>query len=416
MIASQSESEREAHIRHTTEEAAALSDLAKALTGRGGFGPQTTPDEDASRRLLEAKPALTRAPRALALAIRHGAVELAEALLAAGADANCALPAPALGGAETWPLRPLHAVLLALGAGRLTQEAAARLLRGLVEAGAEIDAVGGRPAARPIYLAAIQGNLPAARLLLDLGARRDPIAAAALLDRDSLATWLKEDPGAAGAVEPGGLTPLHYLAGSRLAAGQTAKAATKGADGLAALSALAAAGAPLDLAGGDTADLDLGWATPLALAISPLSGAMGAWKAAMERLLSHGARPDSGLVCALSASEEGIARRLVEAGADPDGSAPGTTRPLLHALIFAGRSAAVRLLLELGAKPDRRDAEGRTALVAAASLGLNPTLLKLLIERGADTRARGPKGETLLELAEASGRPGLAETLKAWAA
>jgi hypothetical protein len=83
-------------------------------------------------------------------------------------------------------------------------------------------------------------------------------------------------------------------------------------------------------------------------------------------------------------------RLLLDAGADPNGKAPGGQNPLTLAAesLAAKRSAAViRLLLERGASVHGADMQGETALHKAARAGHLETA-KLLIEAGADLHAR----------------------------
>jgi ankyrin repeat protein len=83
--------------------------------------------------------------------------------------------------------------------------------------------------------------------------------------------------------------------------------------------------------------------------------------------------------------QEGAARVLLEAGADPNVLATSSFAPVppLGTAAFVRSVPLARLLLDHGADPNRPEAGGFTALHAAAQNG-DEELARLLLERGAD--------------------------------
>jgi ankyrin repeat protein len=100
-------------------------------------------------------------------------------------------------------------------------------------------------------------------------------------------------------------------------------------------------------------------------------------------------------------SNEGIAQRLVSAGADVTVTNRYRIPPLWIACMNGDRKI-VRMLLDAGADPQTTLPGGETALMAASRTGrLGP--VKELISRGANVNARGPRRQTALMWAAAEG-------------
>jgi uncharacterized protein len=97
---------------------------------------------------------------------------------------------------------------------------------------------------------------------------------------------------------------------------------------------------------------------------------------------------------------ERAAAMLLDAGADPAAVADNATavQPLHSAV--AGKAVGIaRLLLERGADPNARQERGFTPLHGAAQAGSEP-LVRLLLEHGTNPDVTNDEGVTPLELAE----------------
>jgi ankyrin repeat protein len=148
---------------------------------------------------------------------------------------------------------------------------------------------------------------------------------------------------------------------------------------------------------GNTALLDETSITPALLAYrdphkkSALHHAIEASNDALAlRLMEAGAdieTPSVGgqtpLVYAAFQRRHEIMRALLARHARPDGSAPGIPYPPLIAAAATGDSEAVRMLLAAGANPDRRDPNDVPVLVSAAMHSPSVETVRLLVEAGA---------------------------------
>ena len=150
----------------------------------------------------------------------------------------------------------------------------------------------------------------------------------------------------------------------------------------------------------------------------PLStAAAGGDEQQVRRLLSAGASPNGTgagelpLAAAVQRGHTGVARLLLEAGADPNRLPPGPGDPVLHLAVRTRDLALVKLLLERGAAvgavsqhEDRQnpDHAGDSALHEAAAFGVS-RLCEQLVRAGADPNATNRRGLTPLHHAAGGG-------------
>lgn len=118
---------------------------------------------------------------------------------------------------------------------------------------------------------------------------------------------------------------------------------------------------------------------------------------------------DSALRWAAMGKGEGVIRRLVAMGADPNGGDDAWGGPLRAAAEF-GSAEGARELLRLGADPGRRGGRGEAPLHWAAKEGKLETV-EALLEFGADGSAKDKDGETALHWAAREGREEVAMVL-----
>ena len=103
---------------------------------------------------------------------------------------------------------------------------------------------------------------------------------------------------------------------------------------------------------------------------------------------------------AVFGEQEGAARILVRHGADVDAVATSEIARVapLGTVAFVRSLPLARLLLDAGADPDGSEDGGFTALHSAAQSGDEP-LVRLLLERGADPARVAADGRTPIDLA-----------------
>lgn len=106
---------------------------------------------------------------------------------------------------------------------------------------------------------------------------------------------------------------------------------------------------------------------------------------------------------------ERVALDLLERGADPFAASPAGEPALMLAVRLDWSALTVRLIA-CGVDADARDSHGMTALHLAAALGREDTL-KQLVARGASPEVRAADGQTPLGVALSSGRRDLADWL-----
>ncbi len=112
---------------------------------------------------------------------------------------------------------------------------------------------------------------------------------------------------------------------------------------------------------------------------------------------------------AAGAGRVGIARLLLEAGAEVDGPDSDESTPLDVAVVRRQREMA-RLLLDRGSNVNHRDRNGGYALSFAVSGG-DTAIVRMLLEAGADLNYLSLQGTTLLHLAGSRGLWDLADLL-----
>lgn len=105
----------------------------------------------------------------------------------------------------------------------------------------------------------------------------------------------------------------------------------------------------------------------------------------------HRVNVDTPLITAARHGKTGVAQRLLDAGADPNGRGARD----VTALHVANTAAMTAILLAAGANPDARDKDGETPLFGAARSG-HLELVRLLIGAGAEVDALNGKRETAL--------------------
>jgi ankyrin repeat protein len=116
------------------------------------------------------------------------------------------------------------------------------------------------------------------------------------------------------------------------------------------------------------------------------------------------------LLSAVRHDDLAAARRLLEAGADPNLATRYGVTPLSLAAAN-GSEAMIRLLVGAGADPNARDTRGETMLMAAVGSG-ELSAVEALLDLGADARARDPHYEqTALMFAARAGRTEIARAL-----
>lgn len=137
-----------------------------------------------------------------------------------------------------------------------------------------------------------------------------------------------------------------------------------------------------------------------------LAGASEEERRQIDLADARGATP---LMLALHAGREGIARRLLEAGAEVN-AADQQGETALSEAAFAGEEALGVALLRKGARADTRDRYGKTPICYAAARGA-AGLVAALLDAGVDVNAR--YGGDLTALMWAAGHPDLTATERA---
>ncbi|MEO6365733.1 MAG: ankyrin repeat domain-containing protein, partial [Luteimonas sp.] len=359
-----------------------------------------------------------RGRSALHEAALAGHVDIADALLAAGADlhardANQRTPFLEAAQSGSLPLlerfaeaRPDfaaadadggNALLLAIASGRATPA----VMRRLLELGADPDHVD-RDGRRAIDRAAESGRWAIVGALDP----SYPLPASVRADNDQV----EGDRDA-----PADRSPLTLLA-EALQDGRS-----EGRDALAKLltaqelggllfDATAAEHVTWLLAAGADADVrDSGGRTPMVAALARGPAALPALHALLQRAVSPaGGGGMSRFLAACVQAESGApvlertALDLLDRGADPFVTSPSGEPALMLAVRLDWTELTGRLIA-CGVDADARDSHGMTALHLAAALGREDTL-KQLVVRGASPEVRAADGQTPLGVALSSGR------------
>lgn len=308
-------------------------------------------DERSVRRALKHDAAAVGDWRLLMDAAFHGHVDVVETLLAFGADPNVLSK-------SAGRYRPLHRVAEYRISAPKT-ERHERIVRLLLDAGADPAARATRAMMTPALLASIAGNRVMVDLFLRRTPRRDIFTAAAVGDVGRVRSLLKREPHLARA-EDATRTALWHAAASRLHAQDRRTAA----------GVLGAARALLD-AGAD-----------------PNTAGRGV--PALYYAIGH-------------AGNEPLAALLIERGADPDRG--GSLVHASCAVHFAHLEAGIAWMHAHGANPNiRYGPERQTPLHKAALLGYVGALTALL-KLGADATLRDAAGRTPLDVAREERKP-----------
>jgi len=141
------------------------------------------------------------------------------------------------------------------------------------------------------------------------------------------------------------------------------------------------------------------------------SAVSGGDVASMKRMLDAGADPNAldsaGYTALITASRSGnvaMIRLLTSRGANPNlrDAAINSWTPLLHA-VHKAQPGSIAALLDAGANPNGTDPSGTTPLMMAAGYGYTD-IVNILLARGANPRLAKRNGITAIDLAR-SGVP-----------
>ena len=347
-------------------------------------------DRAALRAAIDRDPAPATHWKPIVDAAFAGRADMVRALLTAGADPNVR---SGTAGRHT-PLTRLtehHATIPRHDGHR---EALAALLEG----GADPNLRAGPHDFEPVAYASMAPAEVFIEMLLSGGARIGIHLAGCLLDEGRLERELR-GPVGAGAVDPRGRTPLHYLALSGLWKTRGSARALRCASRL--LDAGADVNAAEEIADGE----EIFRATPLWHAL--------AWQrhqALAGRLLDRGADPNPAVFAVTYQGHEPSCDLLDRHGADWNQVFNGRT-PLMDLMYFR-RPAGARWLIARGVDVNAADPAGRTALHFAAMQGVRADHVERLLQAGADVSARDANGRTPLDYAVLRKRTRLIDALK----
>ena len=271
------------------------------------------------------------------------------------------------------------------------------ILAQLIAAGADVNAAATGTSWTPLHMAGAVGNSAIAKALIEAGAAVDaagrdgstPLHMAAAYNRGETARVLIAAGGSPKAASAGGVTPLHV-------------AATQGAREVAEV--LVGAGAVLEA-------VDSAGHTPLHHAANRVFE--DAEQGVAQLLIAAGANVKAvdnarwtPLHMAVRRMRHILAEALLDAGADANASAGGTTP--LHFAAKRGDLDCALLLLRRGASPNPPTAPGVRPPLLVAIDNDREYVAAALVEHGADAGVKDENGETAAAKAE---REGMTEVL-----
>ena len=268
------------------------------------------------------------------------------------------------------------------------------VVRILLENGADVHARGSWCGVTAIALAAMGHEAEFLPLLMPYLDRYDIFTAAILGQARQVATLLKRDPTKATTPDINNLTPLHYVAASRL--GTQDSAVDEQLKRIAEL--LIDAGADVN------APARIGQYS----ALPPIHFAAGN-KSILQTLLRHGADPAAALSAVLWNGDYQIAETLIRAGASLKTAQAGEW---VSDFSRWGHTPQAKWLIERGADVNGRTSDGRTALHWAVQRGASADLVRFLFDQGADVTLHDAEGNTALQLAFAKKRTRLIPLLQ----
>ena len=343
-------------------------------------------DVAAVQRMVEQFPELTTHWEPLHEAAFEGHVAVVQALLDAGTDANAVSTNQHLH-------RPLHRVIEPKKPVVKTAQHL-EVVRILLENGADVNTRGSGYGVTAIALAAMGHTAEFLPILMPYLDRWDIYTAAILGQTRQVTTILKRDPTAATTPDINNLTPLHYVAASRL-----------GSDDPVASERLKRVAEALIDAGADVnAPAPIGFYE----ALPPIHFAAGN-KSVLQVLVLRGADPSAALSPALWNADYEIAETLVHTGASLKTRQIGEW---VSDFLRWGHYPQAKWLIERGADVNGRTADGRTALHWAVQRGASTDLIRYLFDHGADVTLHDAEGSTALSLAIAKDRSSLIRLLQ----
>jgi ankyrin repeat protein len=365
--------------RKTTAANSATAKRFAQAAGEGNLGTV--------KRLADKHPELVRHWEPLLDAAHEGQVDVVRFLLSRGANANVMA-------ANAHEHRPLHRVIEHRTSHQKTA-AHVKVVEALLEGGADVTARGTWLHVTPIALAAMGPQpqfLPPLLAYLD---HWDLFHAAVTGQEAHVAMILRREPSMARAMDVNGMTPLHYVAASRLGVNdaQTATQLKRIADML------------IEAGTDPNARAQFPHGEPL----TPAYFAAGN-KSVLQTLLLAGADATDALFPALESDDFEMAALLLHAGADVK-----TRRCADQVAAFTrfGHYEQAKWLVEHGADANGRTPnDGRTALHWAATRAASAGFVRTLLDHKACPNLHDADGATPLTLAKAKKRDRLADLLE----
>ncbi len=344
-------------------------------------------DLETVTRLADKHPELVQNWEPLLDAAHQGHVDVVRFLLSRGANPNVMA-------ANAHEHRPLHRVI-EHHASHIKTAAHVKVVDALLEGGADVTARGTWLHVTPIALAAMGPQRQFLPVLLNYLDHWDLFHAAVTGQEAHVALILRREPSMARAMDVNGMTPLHYVAASRLGVNDpdTAASLKRIADVLIAAGTNPNARAQFPHGG----------------ELTPAFFAAGN-KSVLQTLLLAGADATDALFPALEADDFEMAALLLHAGADVK-----TRRCAEQVAAFTqfGNYSQAKWLVEHGTDANGRTPnDGRTALHWAATRGASAQFVRALLDHRACPNLHDADGETPLSLCRARKRDRLADLLE----